>query len=49
MSFRNNYIDLDLVILIDIPMYYCNVVDVILLKPLISHSGLLLGSAMIFY
>jgi len=48
MDFSNNYIDLTLVILIGIPMYYCNGADVILLKPLISHSGLSLGTAMAF-
>jgi uncharacterized membrane protein YraQ (UPF0718 family) len=29
-------------------MYYCNGADVILLKPLIAHSGLSLGTAMAF-
>ena len=48
MSFRNNIIDLVVVILIGIPMYYCNGADVVLLKPLIGHSGLALGTAMAF-
>lgn len=48
MNFSNNYLDLIIVILIGIPMYYCNGADVILLKPLIAHSGLSLGTAMAF-
>ena len=48
MNFSNNFLDLAIVILIGIPMYYCNGADVILLKPLITHSGLSLGTAMAF-
>lgn len=48
MNFSNNFLDLVIVILIGIPMYYCNGADVILLKPLITHSGLSLGTAMAF-
>jgi len=48
MNFSNHFFDLAVVILIGIPMYYCNGADVILLKPLITHSGLSLGTAMAF-
>jgi uncharacterized membrane protein YraQ (UPF0718 family) len=48
MNFGNHFFDLAIVILIGIPMYYCNGADVILLKPLIAHSGLSLGTAMAF-
>ena len=48
MNFSNNFFDLVIVILIGIPMYYCNGADVLLLKPLITHSGLSLGTAMAF-
>ncbi len=48
MNFSNSFYTLAVVILIGIPMYYCNGADVILLKPLIAHSGLSLGTAMAF-
>ena len=48
VNFTNGFLDLALVILIGIPMYYCNGADVVLLKPLIGHSGLALGTAMAF-
>jgi len=48
MDFKNNYLDLIIVILIGIPMYYCNGADVVLLRPLMHHSGLALGTAMAF-
>jgi len=48
INFSNNYFDLALVILIGIPMYYCNGADVVLLKPLINHGGMALGTAMAF-
>ena len=48
MDFSNGVIDLLVVIAIGIPMYYCNGADVVLLKPLIGHSGLGLGTALAF-
>jgi len=47
-SFENQFLSLLLIILIGIPLYYCNGADVVFLKPLITHSGLPLGSAMAF-
>jgi uncharacterized protein len=47
-SFDNQFLSLLIIIVIGIPLYYCNGADVVFLKPLIVHSGLELGSAMAF-
>jgi uncharacterized protein len=47
-SHDNQFLSLILIVVIGIPLYYCNGADVVFLKPIITHSGLQLGSAMAF-
>ncbi|MCP4580129.1 MAG: hypothetical protein GY839_00820 [candidate division Zixibacteria bacterium] len=44
----SNFIGTALVILIGVPVYFCNGADVLFLQPLINHSQLPMGTAMAF-
>ncbi len=44
----NNFIGTALVILVGVPVYFCNGADVLFLHPLIEYSNLPLGTAMAF-
>jgi len=48
LKFNNNILNSIIVIIIGIPVYFCNGADVIFLRPIINHAGLPLGAAMAF-
>ena len=48
LNLTDNLIGTGLVILVGVPVYFCNGADVLFLKPLMQITGLPLGTAMAF-
>ena len=48
LDFENNLIGTTLVILVGVPVYFCNGADVLFLKPFINHGNLPMGTAISF-
>ncbi|MBN1212768.1 MAG: permease [candidate division Zixibacteria bacterium] len=48
LNFQNNLLGTAMVILIGVPVYFCNGADVLFLKPFVTHSQLPMGTAIVF-